>query len=362
MEQPKVLIVDDAEENIDILVNTLEEDYEIRVATNGRRALELARREKPDIILLDVMMPVMDGFQVCERLKAEETTKHIPVIFLTALSQHEEEARGLTLGAIDFIVKPFNPELVKVRVGNHVTLKFHQDHLEALVKERTRELEKTQEVTIKSMGTLAEYRDPETGGHINRTQLYMKLLVNQLKDHPNFSHYLTDEAIDLITRSAPLHDIGKVGVHDQILLKPDKLTPEEFEAMKLHTEYGKRVIEKAEFDLGTESFLRYAKEIAYTHHERWDGTGYPNGLKGVDIPIPGRVMAVADVYDALISKRVYKPPFPHAKAREIILESSETHLDPDIVEAFLAVEDQFIEVAKAHADFKEEIENLELEK
>lgn len=361
MEQAKVLIVDDAEENIDILVNTLEEEYEIRVATNGKRALELAKQEEPDIILLDVMMPVMDGFEVCKILKENEVSMHIPVIFLTALSQHEEEAKGLSLGAIDFIVKPFNPELVKVRVANHVKLKFHQDQLESLVRERTQELEKTQEVTIKSMGTLAEYRDPETGGHINRTQLYVRLLVEELKDHPNFCDALTDEAVDLITKSAPLHDIGKVGVHDEILLKPAKLTKAEFEEMKLHTEYGKRVIEKAEFELGTESFLRYAKEIAYTHHERWDGTGYPNGLKEREIPVSGRVMALADVYDALISKRVYKPPYPHAKAKKIIIESSESHLDPEVVEAFLRVEDKFIEVARAHADFEEEVENLKLE-
>ncbi len=223
-------------------------------------------------------------------------------------------------------------------------------------------MKKTQEVTIKSMGTLAEYRDPETGGHINRTQLYVKLLVNHLKHHPKFQSYLTEETIDLLVKSAPpLHDIGKVGgVHDNILLKPGKLTEEEFEEMKLHTVYGQKVIEKAEFDLGTESFLRYAKEIAYTHHERWDGTGYPCGLAGEIIPISGRVMALADVYDALISKRVYKPPFPHAKAKTIILESCGSHLDPDVVDAFVAIEDKFVEVAIEHADFQEEIENMKL--
>lgn len=354
MTRAKVLIVDDAEENIDILVNTLEDTYDLRVATNGERAVEVAGREMPDLILMDVMMPQVDGYEACERLKADPETSGIPLIFLTALSRHEEEARGLSLGAIDFIVKPFNPELIKVRVQNHIALKYHQDLLEQMVKERTSQLLKTQEVTIKSMGTLAEYRDPETGGHINRTQQYVRILLKALGQQPEYCEALSEDIIDLVARSAPLHDIGKVGVHDDILLKPGKLTSEEFEEMKLHTVYGKNVIEKAQNELGRDSFLRFAKDIAYTHHERWDGTGYPRGLAGEAIPLWGRVMAAADVYDALISKRVYKPPLPHAEAKRIIIESRGSHLDPAIVDAFLSVEDEFLETARMHADFEEE--------
>jgi putative two-component system response regulator len=235
---------------------------------------------------------------------------------------------------------------------------MHRDHLEELVKERTMQLELTQEVTIESMGTLAEYRDPETGGHIKRTRHYVKALAKHLQNHPKFKDFLTDAVVDLLYKSAPLHDIGKVGVKDSILLKPGKITDEEFNEMKKHAAYGRDVIAIQEEKLGEDSFLHHAGLIAGSHHEKWDGSGYPDGLAGDDIPIEGRLMAIADVYDALISRRVYKPPFPHEKAVAIIAEGKGRHFDPDMVDAFLALEDTFRQIGYEYADFDEERENL----
>ncbi len=356
--QCSILIVDDTEENVDILIATLGELYDISVAIDGETALEMLEDFTPDLILLDIMMPGIDGYEVCERLKKETRTLKIPIIFLTALSEAQSEEKGLGLGAVDYITKPFNPFLVKARVKNHLELKMHRDNLELLVQQRTSELELTQEVTIESMGTLAEYRDPETGGHIQRTKHYIQLLANHLKNHPKFSAFLTEETIQSLYKSAPLHDIGKVGVPDHILLKPGRLSKGEFEEMKKHTVYGRDTISKAEKKLGTGSFLHYALEIAESHQEKWDGSGYPNGWAGEEIPISGRLMAVADVYDALISKRVYKAPFSHSKAVAIIQKGSGQHFDPDIVAAFLQISEEFRKIALEHADFPEEREAL----
>lgn len=358
LSQCNVLIVDDAEENVDILVGALGNEYDISVAMDGKSALEYIHQTPPDLILLDIMMPGMDGYEVCKKLKQDTATHEIPIIFLTALAQEQDEAKGLALGAVDYITKPFSSHLVKARVKNHLALKLHNDHLEQLVRERTRELELTQEVTIESLGTLAEYRDPETGGHIKRTKNYVRLLAEYLKDHPRYRHYLDDITIDFLYRSSPLHDIGKVGVPDAILIKPGKLTDKEFSEIKKHPVYGRNAIAVSEKRLGEKSFLQYAKVIAESHHEKWDGTGYPHGLKADDIPIPGRLMAIADVYDALISKRVYKPPFSHDKAVAIIAQGRGQHFDPDMVDAFLKLEDQFRQIALEHADFEEERKNL----
>jgi putative two-component system response regulator len=350
-----ILVVDDTPENIEILRQTLRDEYKVRAALDGHKALQIAASEPPpDLILLDILMPGLDGYEVCRRLKAEARTAHIPVVFVTALDTSGDEAHGLELGAVDFVRKPFEPALVKARLHNQLELKRYRDHLEELVAERTRELALTRQVTIEAMGTLAEYRDPETGGHIKRTQGYVRLLAQCLSKHPRFSAYLQAATIDLLYLSAPLHDIGKVAVRDSILLKPGKLTKEEFEQMKRHVIYGCQAIEVAESKLGNNSFLRVAKEIAASHHEKWDGSGYPQGLAGDAIPIAGRLMAIADVYDALISKRVYKPPFPHARAIELIIEERGSHFDPDMVDAFVAAEDEFRKIALAHADHEEE--------
>jgi len=356
-----VMVVDDTEANIDILVNTLGDRYDVRVAMDGQTALEDIIEDLPDLILLDIMMPGMDGYEVCQKLKANKATQNIPVIFLTAMTEEKDEAKGLALGAVDYVTKPFSPDLVKARVKNQLVLKQHRDHLEELVQERTRELALTQEVTIYSLASLAETRDPETGGHILRTQRYVRVLAEKLKLNPRFQTFLDDQTIDLLFKSAPLHDIGKVGVLDYILLKPDKLTDGEFEEMKKHTTYGRDALRVAELKLGDNSFMRYAREIACTHQEKWDGSGYPEGLKGEEIPISGRLMAVADVYDALISKRVYKPPFSHQKAVAIIREGKGRHFDPDMVDAFVAVENDFRRIAMEFADSEEEKAMLTLE-
>jgi putative two-component system response regulator len=246
-------------------------------------------------------------------------------------------------------------------VRNHIELKRHRDHLEELVEERTKELVITQDATINSLATLAEYRDPETGGHIKRTQNYVKALSIKLKDHPNFSDFFNDDTIEQLFKSAPLHDVGKVGVPDHILLKPGKLADEEFEEMKKHTTYGHDTIFRVELELVgnvENSFLRFAREIAHTHQEKWDGSGYPQGLKENGIPISGRLMAVADVYDALISRRVYKPPFTHSKAVEIIAEGKGQHFDPDMVDAFLEIHEEIRQIAIEYADHDEEREAL----
>lgn len=355
-----ILIVDDIAENIHVLMETLKSDYAILAATNGEKALKMAEgKPAPDLILLDVMMPGIDGYEVCKRLKENSTTANIPVIFVTALSEEKNEAHGLQLGAVDYITKPFIPELVKSRVHNQIELKKHRDNLEELVKERTRELEITQDVTIYSLANLAETRDNETGGHIKRTQSYVKALAEKLQQYEQFKTMLDLRTIDLLYKSAALHDIGKVGVPDSILLKPGKLTDDEFEIMKKHTTYGRDALLKAEAGLGSNSFLRFAREIAYTHQEKWDGSGYPEGLKGEDIPVSGRIMAIADVYDALISKRVYKQPMTHSKAKEIILEGKGKHFDPIMVDAFLEIEEQFRTIALQFADHEEEREALQ---
>lgn len=360
--KPKVLIVDDTPENIQVLMETLKDEYKIVAAINGQKALQMAPLEPvPDIILLDIMMPGLDGYQVIEKLKADEKTRDIPVIFVTAMTEEEDEQKGLDMGAVDYIAKPFRPGLVKARVRNHLELKRHRDNLEELVQERTKELVLTQDATINSMATLAEYRDPETGGHIKRTQNYMKALATKLTNNSKYKDFFDDKTIEELFKSAPLHDIGKVGVSDNILLKAGKLTEEEFEEIKKHPVYGQNTIFRVELELGgdvDQSFLRFAREIANTHQEKWDGSGYPRGLKAEDIPISGRLMAIADVYDALISKRVYKPPFTHSKAVEIIQEGRGQHFDPDMVDAFLEIEEEFRQIALEFADFDEEREAL----
>ncbi len=362
-----ILIVDDTEDNIDILVEALGEDYELSVAMDGPSALESLELELPDIILLDIMMPGMDGYEVCRILKQDKRTAQIPVIFLTAMDDIESKTRGFKAGAVDYITKPFEILEVKARVQTHmaltlarIELSMQKEILEKKVIERTQELSLTQETTIEAIACLAEYRDPETGGHIKRTKNYVKILAEKLKDHPKYRDLISEEIIDHFYQSAPLHDIGKIGIRDEVLLKPEKLTDDEFEEMKQHTIIGYNALCMSSQKLGENSFLKYAMEFSKYHQEKWDGTGYPDGLSGEYIPLVGRIMAIADVYDALISKRIYKPPYTHQKAVEIITESKGTHFDPDIVEAFLEIKEDFRQIALKYADYKEEIFTLSI--
>ncbi len=359
MDGSKILMVDDTTANLQILRETLAGcGYRLLTAKGGASALSIAAKARPDLILLDIVMPEMDGYEVCRRLKTDGATRPIPVIFLTALDDAADEAKGLALGAVDYITKPIHPDLVRARVHSHLELKRHRDRLEQLVREKTREVRLTQAVMIESLATLAEYRDPETGGHIKRTQNYVKALAMHLRGHPRFRGLLDEEAIELLYLSAPLHDVGKVGVRDHILLKTGRLDEAEFHEMQKHTIYGHDALRITEEKLGQSTFLRLAREIAYTHQEKWDGSGYPRGLKGEEIPLSGRLMALADVYDALISKRVYKPPMPHDDAVRIILDGKGRHFDPDVADAFSKLHAVFRNIALTYADFDEEREML----
>ena len=354
-----ILVVDDTADNLDLMAGLLQDRYRVKVAINGEKALQIARSgSPPDLILLDIMMPGLSGYQVCEQLKQDPATKDIPIIFLTAMAATEDETRGLELGAVDFITKPVNPPIVLARVATQLQLKVAADvlrdqksWLEAEVQRRTHDLIAIQDVTIQMMAGLAETRDSETGNHIRRTQHYVKALAQQLRSHPRYGSQLDDRTIDLLFRSAPLHDIGKVGIPDRILLKPGRFTPEEFAIMQTHTTLGRDAIATAERQLGLEvDFLRLAKEIAYSHQEKWDGSGYPQGLAGEAIPLSARLMALADVYDALISRRIYKQAMSQEDAVAIIEEGRGRHFDPDVVEAFRAVAGEFRAIAERFGD------------
>ena len=361
--KPTVLAVDDTADNLTLLNALLSGPYKVKLANSGAKALKIAAAAPaPDLILLDIMMPEMDGYEVCRRLKQQPATRDIPVIFLTARTDVESERAGLEAGAVDYVTKPFNPPVLLARVKTHLALKAHTDFLrdksaflEAEVDKRTQEIRAIQDVTIHTLASLAETRDSETGNHIRRTQFYVQALARRLQAHPRFAALLTSRYIDMLFKSAPLHDIGKVGIPDAILLKPGRLTPDEFEIMKTHTTLGRQAIEHAEQLLGMQvDFLSMSKDIAQSHQEKWDGSGYPAGLAGEAIPVSARLMAVADVYDALISHRIYKAGMPHAQAAAIIAEGRGTHFDPDIVDAFLAIQDEFQAIARRFADARSE--------
>lgn len=354
-----ILVVDDTPDNLMLIAELLKDKYRVKAANSGQKALHLLRNDPlPDLILLDIMMPGLSGYDVAEQLKSDDRIRDIPIIFLTAITGTEDEVRGLSLGAADYITKPIVPAVLMARVDIQIKIKAVADFLrnqneflEQEVQRRTREVVAIQDVTIHAMASLAETRDNETGNHIRRTQHYIKLLAQLMREHPRFRHFLNEETIKLLFKSAPLHDIGKIGIPDRILLKPGRLTLEEFEVMKTHTTLGRDAIQHAEDQLGVGvDFLHLAKEIAYGHQEKWDGSGYPQGAAAEDIPISARLMAVADVYDALISRRVYKPGMPHERAVEIIREGRGLHFDPDICDAFLANAELFREIATRFAD------------
>lgn len=354
-----LLVVDDTPENLQLMNNLLRDQYRVRLATDGESCLELALRDpQPDLVLLDIVMPGIDGYETCRRLKANARTRSIPVIFLTAMNQDSDQEEGFRCGCVDFITKPIAPALTLARVATHLSLKRandlladHNRSLQEEVERRTLEVQRVQDVTIMAMASLAETRDNETGMHIRRTQNYVKALAEGLLQNSIYTGQLDTMMIDLLFKSAPLHDIGKVGIPDEILLKPGKLSCEEFETMKQHAELGARIIASAELGLESpSSFLRYAREIAHHHHENWDGSGYPDGLAGETIPLSARLMAVADVYDALISKRCYKSAMSHDDAFALILEQCGRKFDPVIIDMFQQCSDQFASIARQFSD------------
>lgn len=359
MSDATILLVDDSADNLHVLNELLSPEYRVLAATSGEGGLRVANNQPtPDLILLDVMMPEMDGYQVLARLKENRVTCDIPVMFLTALADSTDEERGLELGAVDYITKPIKPLVVLARVRSQIEAKRARDWmksqnaiLEAEVARRMNQNDLTQRLSIRALAHLAETRDPETGNHILRTQSYVERMATGLQGHPRFAAILDERYIDLLALSAPLHDIGKVGIPDSILLKPGKLTSQEWEIMKTHSVLGSEAIERAERDIEEPlAFLSVAKEIARWHHEKWDGSGYPDGLKGDLIPVSARLMAVADVFDALISARVYKPALPYTEARDIIAAGRGRHFDPDIVDAFLEGFDDFVAIAERYKD------------
>lgn len=355
-----ILVIDDTPDNLFLVTNLLKDLYIVKVANSGEKALQFLNETliAPDLILLDIMMPVLNGYDVLKKIKENPKLQNIPVVFLTAKSSVEDEKLGFDLGANDYITKPISPPIllarVKTQLENKAISDFLRDKNEFLEKEiekRTKDVVAIQNVTIFAMASLAETRDNETGNHIKRTSTYVKMLAKKLQNHPKFKAYLTDEMIDTLYKSAPLHDIGKIGIPDHILLKPGKLTPEEFEIMKTHTTLGKEAIEHAEKELGYEvDFLKTAKEIAYSHQEKYDGSGYPLGLKGDEIPISARLMSIADVYDALRSKRIYKNSLNLETTLKIMKEGRGSHFDPDMLDAFLEIYDEIEVVASNFVD------------
>ncbi len=359
MASQTILIADDEATNLEILSRLLRPPYLVRAANSGEQALRVARTPpRPDLVLLDVMMPGMNGHEVLEQLRLDAETRDIPVVFVTAMADPGDEERGFQLGAADYITKPFRPAVLRARVRTQLEAKLARDWLrdqnatlEAEVARRVAENDLTQRVSIRALAHLAETRDPETGRHIMRTQAYVEQLAQRLRHHPRFAGTMTQRYIDLLTRSAPLHDIGKVGVPDRILLKPGPLDADEWVVMRTHPMLGCAAIEQAERDIEVPlEFLSVAKDIVRWHHERWDGRGYPDGLRGEAIPIAARLMAVADVFDALISPRVYKEAIPYAEAGAIIAAGRGTHFDPDVVDAFQAAFTDITALADQYGD------------
>ncbi len=364
--KPLLLIVDDNPTNLDVLVETLKHDYRLSVAKSGKKALEYVHRNKPQLILLDVMMPEMDGFEVCQKLKASAETKNISIIFITALHETTNLTKGFDIGAVDYITKPFNPVEVRARVKTHVSLVEYRDNLEEKVQIRTSQLrEANQELVdlqreiIQKLGKAAEYKDRETGDHVIRVSMYSGLIAEAMG--------LSPTTTELIRTCSPMHDVGKLGIPDRVLLKNGPLDNNEWGIMRLHCNIGAEILGPANYrdkthtteyelickiirELSDSEILRVSMNIAAFHHERWDGKGYPYGLKGDEIPVEARIVSIADVYDAISSKRPYKDPFPEEKCQNILRGMSGQNLDPKVVDAFFSSIDEIVEIKKELRD------------
>jgi putative two-component system response regulator len=347
-----IMVVDDTPANLKLLEEMLGgQGHKALMFPSGVMALRAIAKNPPDLILLDIMMPEMNGFEFCQQLKADTEMKKIPVIFLSALSDTESKVKAFSMGGVDYVTKPFQFEEIKARVETHLKLRKMQvekerqnQQLEDLVQEKVKEISASQLATIFAVSKLAESRDDETGQHIERTQTFCRILSQKLLDHPRYGANIPAAFVDNIYHASPLHDIGKVGIMDNILLKPGKLTPEEFEIMKTHTLIGSSTLQTVHSKYPNNTFLNMGIEIARSHHEKWDGSGYPDGLAGENIPLSARIMAIADVYDALRSKRPYKEPFSHQQSFEIILKGAGNHFDPVVIETFMTLEPKFADI------------------
>jgi putative two-component system response regulator len=345
---PKIVLVDDDVTSLALGKSILSQKYDIITIPSGEKFFVLLEKVQPNLILLDVEMPGMNGYEVLKRLKATPKYADIPVIFLTSRSDTSSELEGLSLGAIDYISKPFSPPLLLKRIELHLLvvtqterLKEFNTNLQQMVKAKTKTVLDMQNSVLKTVANLVECRDEVTGGHIERTRGYLEILLDAMIAQKLHTGDIEPWDRDFFLQSSQLHDVGKISIRDNILLKPDKLTDEEFNIMKKHTLFGVQIIEEMQKDTPESSFLTYAKILAGTHHEKWNGTGYPYGLAGENIPLGGRLMAIADVYDALISIRPYKTPLTHEKAMQIIVDGKGTQFDPSLIELFLSVADKF---------------------
>lgn len=356
---PTILVVDDIAENLTLITSMLTGKYRCRVATNGEKALEIAAASPPpDLILLDIAMPGMNGYTVCRHLKANPATKDIPIIFLTSLDGEDDEAQGFLAGGVDYITKPASRAVLLARLETHLVLQQSRTFLsqknamlEDMVEARSRQLLSMQDVIILAMASLAETRSNDTSGHIRRVQMYTRELAFMLRRRPEYAGQLDDATLDLLYKTSPLHDIGKVGVPDAILFKPGKLSSDEFSQMKRHSLFGGQTLMEVERRLDAPAeFVSMAHDIALHHHERWDGTGYPLGLKGGLIPLSARIVALADTYDALTSPKIYKNSLPPEEAAEIIFLERGRQFDPAIVDAFAACEERFRAIADMYPD------------
>ncbi len=336
-EKPVVLVVDDLPDNITLLSSILSSSYRVKAANSGENALQLAVKSPPDIILLDIMMPGYDGYEVCRRLKADPRTRNIPVIFITALGEVDDERMGFELGAVDYITKPVSPPIVMARVKTQLALYNQNRILEEKVSQRTQEVAWSRLEIIRRLGLAAEYRDNETGMHVIRMSYYARLIARKIG--------LENSEADIILNAAPMHDVGKIGISDSILMKPERLTDEERRIMQMHCEFGAKIIGRH-----NDRLLDTARIAALTHHEKWDGTGYPGGLSGEQIPLIGRILALADVFDALTSVRPYKAAWDIDTAFKHMQEESGKHFDPQLVNAFLESKAEVLEIMQKHAD------------
>ena len=341
-----ILIVDDIETNRAILEEILKDKYDTASVENGMMAMSLllSGTVRPSIVLLDIMMPEMDGYEVLEMMKKNPLTEHIPVIFITAADADTNEKKGLELGAVDYIAKPFAPEIVRARIATHLRLYHYSEKLETMVQQKVEELMHSKEKMLETMANVIEYRNLESGSHVKRTKNLTRILAKCLCENPSLEREVTEADVDAMAKAAPLHDIGKISISDTVLLKPCKLTEDEFNVMKTHTSLGGTMITSMIQDSESEEeneYLSYCLDIALYHHERWDGKGYPKGISGEEIPLSARIVALVDVYDALVSERVYKAAMSHEKAVSIICEGAGTQFDAKVVDAFMMIQEQF---------------------